>query len=84
MYEHIHISIYIDNLRSRFELFLLNAFHLLSLQNLETDLAETREQIKSLHRICSHLSSQVDVKQEELFQKRIVIWSELSKYFIIT
>ncbi|KAL9822667.1 LOW QUALITY PROTEIN: centlein [Geothlypis trichas] len=39
------------------------------IKNLETDLAETREQIKSLHRICSHLSSQVDVKQEELFQK---------------
>ncbi|NXH05777.1 CNTLN protein, partial [Loxia leucoptera] len=28
-----------------------------------------REQIKSLHRTCSNLSSQVDVKQEELFQK---------------
>uniref|UniRef100_A0A8U8C4R0 Uncharacterized protein n=1 Tax=Geospiza parvula TaxID=87175 RepID=A0A8U8C4R0_GEOPR len=39
------------------------------MKNLETDLAETREQIKSLHSICSNLSSQVDVKQEELFQK---------------
>lgn len=42
---------------------------MLSLQNLETDLAETRQQIKSLHSICSNLSSQVAVKQEELFQK---------------
>ncbi|KAM3655196.1 LOW QUALITY PROTEIN: centlein [Ammospiza maritima maritima] len=39
------------------------------IKNLETDLAETREQIKSLRSICSNLSSQVDVKQEELFQK---------------
>ncbi|NXB45314.1 CNTLN protein, partial [Leucopsar rothschildi] len=35
------------------------------IKNLETDLAETREQIKSLHTICSNLLSQVDVKQEE-------------------
>ncbi|KAM6991153.1 LOW QUALITY PROTEIN: centlein [Passerculus sandwichensis] len=39
------------------------------IKNLETDLAQTREQIKSLRSICSNLSSQVDVKQEELFQK---------------
>ncbi|XP_039585940.1 centlein [Passer montanus] len=39
------------------------------IKNLETNLAETREQIKSLHCICSNLSSQVDVKQEERFQK---------------
>ncbi|NXO76523.1 CNTLN protein, partial [Sitta europaea] len=39
------------------------------IKNLETDLGEIREQIKSLHIICSNLSSQVDVKQEELFQK---------------
>ncbi|NXO63323.1 CNTLN protein, partial [Phainopepla nitens] len=39
------------------------------IKNLETDLAETREQIKSLLSICSNLSFQVDVKQEELFQK---------------
>ncbi|NWT53944.1 CNTLN protein, partial [Erythrocercus mccallii] len=39
------------------------------IENLETDLAETRGQIKSLHSICRNLSSQVDVKQEELFQK---------------
>ncbi|NXH99224.1 CNTLN protein, partial [Pachycephala philippinensis] len=39
------------------------------IKNLETDLAETREQIKSLHSICSNLSSQVAVEQEELFQK---------------
>ncbi|NXD92677.1 CNTLN protein, partial [Chaetorhynchus papuensis] len=39
------------------------------IKNLETDLAETRQQIKSLHSLCSNLSSQVAVKQEELFQK---------------
>ncbi|NXI06572.1 CNTLN protein, partial [Irena cyanogastra] len=39
------------------------------IKNLETDLAETSEQIKSLRSICSNLSSQVDVKQEELSQK---------------
>lgn len=42
---------------------------MLSLQNLETDLAEAREQMKELHSICSNLSSQVAVKQEELSQK---------------
>uniref|UniRef100_A0A663N6C4 Centlein n=1 Tax=Athene cunicularia TaxID=194338 RepID=A0A663N6C4_ATHCN len=39
------------------------------IKNLETDLAETREQMKELHSICSNLSSQVAVKQEELSQK---------------
>ncbi|NWS34365.1 CNTLN protein, partial [Polioptila caerulea] len=39
------------------------------IKNLETDLAETKEQTKSLHSICSKLSSQLDVKQEKLFQK---------------
>ncbi|NWV93589.1 CNTLN protein, partial [Machaerirhynchus nigripectus] len=39
------------------------------IKNLKTDLAETRDQIKSLHSICSNLSSQVAVKQEELLQK---------------
>ncbi|NWU13920.1 CNTLN protein, partial [Cephalopterus ornatus] len=39
------------------------------IKNLKTDLAETREQIKELSRICDNLSSQVAVKQEELFQK---------------
>ncbi|XP_039240536.1 centlein isoform X4 [Pipra filicauda] len=39
------------------------------IKNLETDLAEAREQIKELHSICGNLSSQVAVKQEELFQK---------------
>ncbi|KAM7023666.1 LOW QUALITY PROTEIN: centlein [Acridotheres tristis] len=42
------------------------------IKNLETDLAETREQIKSLHTICSNLSSQVDVKQEEFFKDCMV------------
>ncbi|XP_065716702.1 centlein isoform X4 [Patagioenas fasciata] len=36
---------------------------------LETDLAEAKEQMKELRSICSNLSSQVAVKQEELFQK---------------
>ncbi|NXX18676.1 CNTLN protein, partial [Podargus strigoides] len=36
---------------------------------LETDLAEAREQMKELRSICSNLSSQVAVKQEELSQK---------------
>ncbi|NXY19334.1 CNTLN protein, partial [Atrichornis clamosus] len=39
------------------------------IKNLETDLAEAREQIKTLCSMCSNLSSQVAVKQEELFQK---------------
>ncbi|NXB36474.1 CNTLN protein, partial [Eulacestoma nigropectus] len=39
------------------------------IKNLETDLAEKREQIKSLHSMCSNLLSQVAMKQEELFQK---------------
>ncbi|KAF4805054.1 centlein-like protein [Turdus rufiventris] len=39
------------------------------IKNLETDLAETREQIKSLHSICSNLLSHVHVKQEELLEK---------------
>ncbi|XP_010019189.1 PREDICTED: centlein-like, partial [Nestor notabilis] len=39
------------------------------IKTLETDLAEAREQIKELHNICSNLSSQVAVKQEELTQK---------------
>ncbi|NWW68368.1 CNTLN protein, partial [Ifrita kowaldi] len=43
------------------------------IKNLETDLAETRHQIKSLHSICSNLLSQVAVKQEELFQKNCVV-----------
>ncbi|NWQ71957.1 CNTLN protein, partial [Neopipo cinnamomea] len=39
------------------------------IKNLKTDLAEAREQIKELRSICGNLSSQVTVKQEELFQK---------------
>ncbi|XP_010133252.1 PREDICTED: centlein, partial [Buceros rhinoceros silvestris] len=39
------------------------------IKNLETDLAEAREQMKELHSVCSNLSSQVAVKQEELSQK---------------
>ncbi|NXJ30991.1 CNTLN protein, partial [Dicrurus megarhynchus] len=39
------------------------------IKNLETDLAETRQQIKGLHSVCHNLSSQVAVKQEKLFQK---------------
>ncbi|XP_064295649.1 centlein isoform X6 [Phalacrocorax carbo] len=39
------------------------------IKNLETDLTEAREQMKELHSICSNLSSQVAVKQEELSQK---------------
>ncbi|XP_027490191.1 centlein isoform X13 [Corapipo altera] len=39
------------------------------IKNLKTDLAEAREQIKELCSICGNLSSQVAVKQEELFQK---------------
>ncbi|NWU59846.1 CNTLN protein, partial [Dromas ardeola] len=39
------------------------------IKNLETDLAEAREQMKELRSICSNLSSQVAVKQEELSQK---------------
>ncbi|XP_033928896.1 centlein isoform X2 [Melopsittacus undulatus] len=39
------------------------------IKTLETDLAEAREQLKELHNICSNLSSQVAVKQEELTQK---------------
>uniref|UniRef100_A0A8B9GJ58 Centlein n=1 Tax=Amazona collaria TaxID=241587 RepID=A0A8B9GJ58_9PSIT len=39
------------------------------IKTLETDLAEAREQMKELHNICSNLSSQVAVKQEELTQK---------------
>lgn len=42
---------------------------MLPLQCLETDLAEAREQMKELHSVCSNLSSQVAVKQEELSQK---------------
>ncbi|NXO51730.1 CNTLN protein, partial [Aramus guarauna] len=39
------------------------------IKNLETDLAEAREQMKELHSICSNLSSQVVLKQDELSQK---------------
>ncbi|XP_061216326.1 centlein [Neopsephotus bourkii] len=39
------------------------------IKTFETDLAEAKEQIKELHNICSNLSSQVAVKQEELIQK---------------
>ncbi|XP_069632860.1 centlein isoform X6 [Haliaeetus albicilla] len=39
------------------------------IKNLEADLAEAREQMKELRSICSNLSSQVAVKQEELSQK---------------
>ncbi|XP_056180766.1 centlein isoform X1 [Falco biarmicus] len=39
------------------------------IKNLETDLTEAREQMRELHSICSNLSSQVAVKQEELSQK---------------
>ncbi|NXN15109.1 CNTLN protein, partial [Indicator maculatus] len=39
------------------------------IKNLETDLAEARVQMKELRSICSSLSSQVAVKQEELSQK---------------
>ncbi|XP_029860340.1 centlein isoform X5 [Aquila chrysaetos chrysaetos] len=39
------------------------------IKNLETDLTEAREQMKELRSICSNLSSQVAVKQEELSQK---------------
>ncbi|XP_054666874.1 centlein isoform X2 [Grus americana] len=39
------------------------------IKNLETDLAEAREQMKELHSICSNLSSQVALKQDELSQK---------------
>ncbi|NXK38217.1 CNTLN protein, partial [Piprites chloris] len=39
------------------------------IKNLKTDLAEAKEQIKVLRNICSNLSSQVAVKQEELSQK---------------
>ncbi|NXT85608.1 CNTLN protein, partial [Zapornia atra] len=38
-------------------------------KNLETDLAEAREQMKELQSICSNLSSQVAVKQKETSQK---------------
>ncbi|NXY75738.1 CNTLN protein, partial [Glareola pratincola] len=39
------------------------------IKNLETDLSEAREEMKALRSICSNLSSQVAVKQEELSQK---------------
>ncbi|XP_074022944.1 centlein [Numenius arquata] len=39
------------------------------IKNLENDLAEARQQMKELRSICSNLSSQVAVKQEELSQK---------------
>ncbi|XP_009079348.1 PREDICTED: centlein-like, partial [Acanthisitta chloris] len=39
------------------------------IKNLETNVAEAREQIKELSSRCSNLSSQVAVKQEEVFQK---------------
>ncbi|NXG60866.1 CNTLN protein, partial [Hemiprocne comata] len=39
------------------------------IKHLETDLAEAREQTKELSSICSNLSSQVAVKQEELSQR---------------
>ncbi|XP_010567065.1 PREDICTED: centlein [Haliaeetus leucocephalus] len=39
------------------------------IKNLEADLTEAREQMKELRSICSNLSSQVAVKQEELSQK---------------
>ncbi|NWU98731.1 CNTLN protein, partial [Upupa epops] len=43
--------------------------HYSTIQDLETNLAEAREQMKELRSICSRLSSQVDAKQEELSQK---------------
>uniref|UniRef100_A0A8C0FG06 Centlein n=1 Tax=Bubo bubo TaxID=30461 RepID=A0A8C0FG06_BUBBB len=49
------------------------------IKNLETDLAETREQMKELHSICSNLSSQVAVKQEELSQKDCDVIRELQE-----
>ncbi|NXP53667.1 CNTLN protein, partial [Heliornis fulica] len=39
------------------------------IKNLETDLAKAREQMKELQSICSNLSSQVAVKQEEISQR---------------
>ncbi|NWR53937.1 CNTLN protein, partial [Bucorvus abyssinicus] len=39
------------------------------IKNLETDLAEAREQMKELRNVCSNLSFQVAEKQEELSQK---------------
>uniref|UniRef100_A0A8D0KVL2 Centlein n=1 Tax=Strix occidentalis caurina TaxID=311401 RepID=A0A8D0KVL2_STROC len=49
------------------------------IKNLETDLAETREQMRGLHSICSNLSSQVAVKQEELSQKDCDVIRELQE-----
>ncbi|NXL96833.1 CNTLN protein, partial [Tyrannus savana] len=43
------------------------------IKNLKTDLAEAREQIEELRSICGNLSSQVAVRQEELFQKDCVV-----------
>ncbi|NXG25969.1 CNTLN protein, partial [Grallaria varia] len=39
------------------------------IKNLEADLAEGRERMKELHSICDNLSSQIAVKQAEIFQK---------------
>ncbi|NXN92212.1 CNTLN protein, partial [Rhinopomastus cyanomelas] len=39
------------------------------IKDLETNLAEARQQMKELRSLCSRLSSQVDVIQEELSQK---------------
>ncbi|XP_050185914.1 centlein isoform X3 [Myiozetetes cayanensis] len=43
------------------------------IKNLKTDLAEAREQIEELRSICGNLSSQVAVRQEELFQNDCVV-----------
>uniref|UniRef100_A0A8C3PPP3 Centlein n=1 Tax=Calidris pygmaea TaxID=425635 RepID=A0A8C3PPP3_9CHAR len=49
------------------------------IKNLETDLAEAREQMKELRSICSNLSSQVAGKQEELSQKDCDVIRELQE-----
>uniref|UniRef100_A0A8C0ATF8 Centlein n=1 Tax=Buteo japonicus TaxID=224669 RepID=A0A8C0ATF8_9AVES len=49
------------------------------IKNLETDLTEAREQMKELRSICSNLSSQVAVKQEELSQKDSDVIKELQQ-----
>uniref|UniRef100_A0A8C4UKC7 Centlein n=1 Tax=Falco tinnunculus TaxID=100819 RepID=A0A8C4UKC7_FALTI len=49
------------------------------IKNLETDLTEAREQMRELHSICSNLSSQVAVKQEELSQKDCDVIRELQE-----
>ncbi|XP_027765856.1 centlein isoform X4 [Empidonax traillii] len=43
------------------------------IENLKTDIAEAREQIEELRSVCGNLSSQVAVRQEELFQKDCVV-----------